>query len=150
MRKLAYPLVTTTFSRQQYYLIMAPILQQGLPKAGVVRTFPRALAHGPLEYSGLEIPHLFTEQCISHVNTILRYGPVKDNPTRFLLHATGEAMHLEMGYCGELLVAPLVLAANITQSWLKHVWVSTQELEVNVQTDFADIPLKRQGDIELM
>jgi len=142
MRKLTYPLVTTTFSRQQCYQIMAPILQQGLPKAGVVRTSPQALARGPLEYGGLEIPHLFTEQTISHVHTILRYGQIKDDPTGFLLHATGEAMQLKMGYGGKLLVVPLVLTANITQSWLKHAWVSTQELGVNVQMDFADIPLK--------
>jgi len=58
----------------------------------------------------------------------------------FLLHATGEAMHLEMGYGGKLLVAPLLLTTNITQLWLKHVWVSTQELGVNIQTDFTNIP----------
>jgi len=118
---------------------MAPILQQGLPKAGVVQTFPQALAHSPLEYGSLEIPHLFTEQTIAHVHTLLHYGLVNEDPTGFLLHATGEAMHLEMGYGGKLLVVPLQLAANITQLWLKHVWVTTQELEVNLQLDFADI-----------
>jgi len=92
MQKLAYPLVTTTLSQQQCYQIMAPILQQGLSKVGVVRTFPRALAHGPLEYGSLEILHLFTEQTIAHMHTILRYGPVKDDPTGLLLHATGKAM----------------------------------------------------------
>jgi len=40
MQKLAYLLVTTTFSQHQCYQIMAPILQQGQPKAGVVQTFP--------------------------------------------------------------------------------------------------------------
>jgi len=133
MRKLAYPLVTTTFLRHQYHQIMAPILQQGLPKAGVVQTFPRALAHGPLEYSSLEIPHLFTEQTIAHVHTLLQYSPVKEDPMGFLLHATGEAMHLEMGCSSKLLVAPLQLAANVTNSRLKHIWVNTQELRVNLQ-----------------
>jgi len=129
---------------------MAPILQQGLPKAGVVWTFPQALAHGPLEYSGLEIPHLFTKQTIAHMHTFLQYGPVKEDPMGFLLHTMGEAMHLEMGYGSKLLVAPLQLAANVTHLWLKHIWVTTQELKVNLQSDFADITLERQGDIELM
>jgi len=71
---------------------MSPILQQGLPKAGVIRTFPQVLAHGPLDYRGLDIPHLFTEQIIAHIHTILRYGPVQDDPTGLLLHATPEAM----------------------------------------------------------
>jgi len=74
-RKLHYPLVTTTFSRKQCEKIMLPILQQGPPQAGVIRTFPRALvlivAHGPMDYGGLDIPHLFTEQIITHIHTIL-------------------------------------------------------------------------------
>jgi len=71
---------------------MAPILQSGLPKASIVHTFPCALAHGPLDYGGLEIPHLYTEQLNFHVQTLLRYGPDKTDPMGMLLHATGEAL----------------------------------------------------------
>jgi len=116
----------------------------------VVRTFPRALVHGPLEYGGLDIPKLFTEQIIAHVMTILRYGPDQQDPMGFLLHATGEAMRLEIGYTGELLAAPLILANNVTSLWLKHVWISTQEADILVSTEFADVPLQHHGDIELM
>jgi len=125
-------------------------LQQGLLKAGVVRTFPRALVHGPLDYGGLDIPNLFTEQMIVHVMTILRYGPDKRDPTGFLLHTTGKAMCLEVGYNGELLAAPLILADNVTSSWIKHMWVSTQEASITVSTDFAEVHPQRQGNIELM
>ena len=150
LRKLHYPLTTTTLSPQQCHLITSPLLQQGLPKAGVIRTFPRALAHGPLEYGGLDIPNLYTEQLIAHVTTILRYGPDSLDPTGSLLHANGEAMRLEVGYNGELLAAPLILANNITSSWIKHVWMSTQERGITILTNFTDIALQRQGDIELM
>jgi len=129
---------------------MTPILQQGLPKAGIVRTFPQALVHGPVDYGGLDIPNLFTEQMLAHVTTILRYGPDKTDPTGFLLHTTGKAMRLEVGYNGELLAAPSILIENVTKSWIKHVWVSTQQAGVTVSTDFAEVPLQRQGDIELM
>jgi len=124
---------------------MTPLLQQGLPKAGVIHTFPRALVHGPLQYGGLDIPNLFTEQVIAHIHTILRYGPEKSDPMGHLLHTTGKAMRLEVGYSGELLMAPLV-----TNSWIKHVWVSTQESGVTILMDFAEVPLQRHGDIELM
>jgi len=109
--KLNYPLVMTTLSWLQCQKIMAPLLQQGLPKAGVVRSFPQAIVHGLLEY---DIPHLYTEQLIMHLKMVLRYGPNKDDPTGVLLHATGKAMHLEVGYSGELLVAPI--------SWLVMSW----------------------------
>jgi len=150
LQKLHYPLVATTFSCKQCNKIMSPILQQGLPQAGVIRTFPRALALGPMAYGGLDIPHLFTEQIIAHIHTILRNGPTATDPTGILLHVTAGAMRLELGYSGELLAAPLVLEANVTNSWIKHVWQSTQECGITVSTDFADVPLQRHGDIELM
>jgi len=71
LHKLCYPLVTTTLSPQQCHQIMAPILQQGLPKAGDMCMFLLALAHGPLDYGDLEIPQLYTEQLIAHAHTIL-------------------------------------------------------------------------------
>jgi len=148
--KLQYPLATTTFSPQQCHQIMSPLLQQGLPKAGVICTFPRALAHGPLEYGGLDIPNLYTEQLIVHVTTMLRYGPDLTDPTGTLLHANGEAMRLEVGYNGELLAAPLILANNVTSSWIKHVWTSTQERGITILTHFSEIPLQQHGNIELM
>ncbi len=150
LRKLQYPLVTTTFTPQQCSQIMAPLLKQGLPKAGVIRTFPRALAYGPLQYGGLEIPNLYTEQIIAHITTILRYGSHRDDLTGSLMHATAESMRLELGYNGELLAAPIMLAANVTTSWLKHVWLSTQEVAITLATDFAEVPSQRNGDIEIM
>jgi len=35
-------------------------------------------------------------------------------------------------------------------SWIKNVWVSMQESEVTIFTDFEDIPLQWHGDIKLM
>jgi len=148
--KLHYPLVMMTFTLQQCSQIMAPILKQGLPKAGVIRIFPRMLTHGPLQYGGLDIPHLYTEQLIAHVTTLLRYGPHHDDLTSSLLHATAKSMCLEMGYNGELLTAPLSLVANVMSSWLKHVWQSTQEVAISISMDFAEIPPQRHGDLELM
>jgi len=150
LRKLIYPLVTTTFTKQQCYQIMLPVLFNGLPKMRVIHTFPWALVHGPLQYGGLETPHLYTEQMAAHAYMILQYGPDREDPTSHLLHMTSEVMRLEMGYCSELLMAPLILAANVTNSWLKHMWTSTQDCQVTLMTDFADCPLQRQGDIELM
>jgi len=59
-------------------------------------------------------------------------------------------MRLKLGYGGKLLAAPLLLGANITNSWIKHVWQSTQESGVTISTDFADLPLQRHGDVKLM
>jgi len=59
-------------------------------------------------------------------------------------------MRLEVGYNGELLAAPLSLLNNVTPSWIKHVWVSTQEADVLVSMDFTEVPFQHHSDIELM
>jgi len=84
-------------------------------------------------------PQLFTEQLIAHVTTILRYGPNQQDPTGSLLHVTSKAMQLEVGYNGKLLAAPLLLADNVTASWIKHMWASTQEAGVTISTNFAEV-----------
>jgi len=58
----------------------------------MIWTYPHALVCDPLQYSGLDIPHLFTEQLLAHVHTVLQFGPHWEEPTGFLLHAMGEAM----------------------------------------------------------
>jgi len=71
--------------------------------------------------AALTYPLLFMEQVIAHIHTILRYGPTKSDPTGHLLHTTSEVMWLEVAYLGKLLMAPLCLADNIPNSWIKHV-----------------------------
>jgi len=50
LRKLEYPLVATTLTRTECNMIMNPILTAGLPAAGLTRTFPRAMVHGPWQW----------------------------------------------------------------------------------------------------
>jgi len=119
---------------------MSPLVQQGLARAGFNRNFPRDLAHGPLKYGGVDLPHLFMEQLVACVIMVLRYGPDRQDPTGLVLHATGEAMRLEAGYNGELLEIPSILEDNVTPSWIKHVWCSTQDAGISLSTDFAEVP----------
>jgi len=90
-RKLSYPLLTTTFSAIQCQTIMSPILGRGLPAAGVVRSFPQVLAHGPLTYGGLDLPNLHTEQTIAHILQVLS-STTSEDTTAFLLRTCGEYM----------------------------------------------------------
>jgi len=45
LHKLVYPLATTTFTPEQCSKILHPVLQDGLPKAGLVCTMLHALVH---------------------------------------------------------------------------------------------------------
>ncbi len=129
---------------------MSPILAQGLPSAGFIRTFPHALAHGPLKFCSINIPNLFTKQMLTHIQTLLKFSNQPQDLTRFLLRATGESMHLEIGLQGALFEAPLILQDLITDSWMKHTWIATWQANILVQADIPDFPLNHYGDKELV
>jgi len=88
------------------------------------------------------------EQTILHILQILCL-PNRANVTAFLLHTCSESMRLELGWVGELFDAPIILQNAITPSWIKHVWVTLQSLDIRIHTGIFCLP-PRQGDIEIM
>jgi len=121
LQKLAYPLAVTTFTEQQCAELMKPILGVGLPKIGCVRSMPRAVVHSPLELSGLNIPNLYTEQAITQIVMLLRYGQCLHEQTGILLRALAEAMQLETGLGIEPLQTPGIFKPLIMNTWLKRL-----------------------------
>jgi len=93
--KLHYPLLATTFSPDQCKSIMVPILKHSLPAAGIVQTYLCSLVHGPIQYAGLNIPNLHTEQTICHILQVLSALDPSD-VMAFLLWTCGKLMHLEL------------------------------------------------------
>ncbi len=87
MPKLKYPLVAMTFLEAQCQGIMQLVLQLRLN-----RNFPRAVAHGPVTYQGLNLLNLHTEQLIAHILTVLKYGNLPDDPTGSLIRACGKLL----------------------------------------------------------
>jgi len=67
----------------------------------------------------------------------------------FLLQTCGKSMCLKLGWAGELLDAPVCLQQVVTPSWLKHVWLTTQSLDICIHTGAALSP-PRQGDLKIM
>ncbi len=132
-RKLNYLLLAATFTPVQAKSIMSPILQQGLPCAGIIQTYPRPLVHSPSRYAGLDIPNLHTEQTILHILQVLCLPDVTD-VTAFLLRTCSKSMQLELGWAGKLFDAPVCLQHAVTPSWLKHVWLTLQSLDISIHT----------------
>ena len=74
LRFLDFPLPVTSLTKWDCNAIMSPILQTALPASGVARNFPRAVVHGPLRYQGLQVPNLYTNQGIAHIQQLLTFG----------------------------------------------------------------------------
>jgi len=58
---------------------------------------PHVVAHGPLAYQGLNLPNLHTEQLISHVTTLLKYGSQHGNLASIFLCMSCNLLCLEAG-----------------------------------------------------
>jgi hypothetical protein len=71
LKTLEYPLPVTTLSRPQCNKLTSILASAALPRCGIVRSFPRAILHAPLKYGGFQIPDLYVEQGISHVQRLL-------------------------------------------------------------------------------
>jgi len=150
LRKLEYPLVATTFTQQECQKIMSPILMAGLPAAGLTRTFPRALVHGPWQWGGLNIPNLFTEQTTKHIHTLLKFGGDLGDMTGGLIQATEESFHLEAGFTGLLSDFPKKVYSYVTPTWISRMREVCQQYHIHISGPPNRLKLPRQADIKIM
>jgi hypothetical protein len=130
---------------------MTPILQAGLPNAGVVRTFPRALVHGPISRQGLGIPKLYITQGVQHLLICLSYGHKPEDPTGFLLRASCQQLQLELGARQQFWDLDYKKWAHLaTKSWVKNTWQFISDNGLQLQTDLPGIHPRRHQDLFLM
>jgi len=103
---------------------MKPILSTGLPAAGINRSFPRAIVHGPWRWGGLNIPNLYTEQLIQHIHTLLKFGGMLKDMMGSLLQALYEALQLKSGLQGNVYEFPDCVYKYVTNTWLSQTCVA--------------------------
>jgi hypothetical protein len=72
LKTLEYPMVATTITEKLCEYIMAPILQAGLPRAGIARHFPRDVLFGPKSLQGFGIFHRWYHQELMHLITSIQ------------------------------------------------------------------------------
>jgi hypothetical protein len=70
LKTLEYPLPTTSLSRQQCNKLTSVIAKVALPRCCIMQSFPRDLLHAPLKAGGLNIPNIYVEQGIAHINQL--------------------------------------------------------------------------------
>jgi hypothetical protein len=85
LKTLEYPLPVTTLTRKQCDKITSVLVAAALLRCGVMRSFPRALLHGPVTYGGLNIPDLYVEQGAQHITRLIRYSQSRKHSTAILL-----------------------------------------------------------------
>jgi hypothetical protein len=83
-KSLEYPMALTTLSATQWEKIMSPVLMAALPKAGICRTFPRAVVFAPMSFQGVGVPHPYAIQMTKHLDMLLRHQANRTKTGEFL------------------------------------------------------------------
>jgi hypothetical protein len=149
-KSLEYPMAMTTLRCRQWEQVMSPVLMAALPKAGFVRTFPRAVVYAPIAFQGIGVPHPFALQMTKHLDMLLRH-PGNRTKSGVFLEAILQAHQLETGTAygifQQVYDNTAILASN---TWVKRVWQSLDEYRVHLEFSSPGLELLRDGDRLLM
>jgi hypothetical protein len=118
MKTFEYPMEAITLTKPQWDYIMALVLTATLPRASIVRSFPRDMVYAPVDYCGLGIMHPWYRQQLTHLKTCLS-ETLTGSITGDLLKACLEELRLEVGMPGR----PGDWCIRITQELMKDCWL---------------------------
>jgi hypothetical protein len=121
MKSLEYPMEASCLTKEQWDLVMKPLLGIVLRRRGIASTFPRDLVFTSLQYQGLGVRHPFYQQEIKHLSVLIGELANPSSPTGQLLMGKAQDLHIEIGLPGEFTDAPWTqLGEIITHTWLTH------------------------------
>ena len=127
LTKLVYALPATTFTRQQCYNLMSPLLKVALPTIGVNRHFPRVMVHGPLTCLGLSAPDFYVEQGLYQLQRFLDCPLRARDITGKLLHVTVEHLSFEIGQGGNPFEFDFEIWGKVVTQLLGNLFVGIWE-----------------------
>ena len=130
---------------------MKPVLKAGLSGSGIMNTLPREICYGPISRQGLGIQHLYTEQGIQKLGSLLRWTQVSTGLSGMLQRTTLQELKMELGLNGSVLNHSFKRLGHLaTKSWVKVLWQFLQENGLQIMDDIPDFEELRTGDQCLM
>ena len=150
IKKLEYPLLALTLTREQCDNILKPLLRIALPKTRINRNFCRKTLRAPGGFLGLNFPCLYHSQVIAHMECLLRHGG-QSTITGRLLEGSIEVAKAELGLPGKLFShSASNLSHLITHSWIRDIWHEIQDNEITFSEQTPDLQVKRENDQFIM
>ena len=147
LKSLAYPLPATTLTEKQCLTILQPVLIAGLPRAGIARTFPRAVVYGPSKFGGLGIPHLYCEQHLDQIEMIIKFSKNSTQLTGQLFRLSLEQLQLETGIPRAAMRLPFkIFKPMVTPCLLTQLWEFLSQHDMRLETEPTTALTSRRGD----
>jgi hypothetical protein len=127
-----YPLLVTTFSKQEIESIQKPFIHLLLPKIGLNRHTPLAVVHGPMFRGGLGLTTLEEVQVTKHFNSFQSHIRRDDDIGKGLKLQT-MVQQLEIG-CGRLFfnTDPVVYSYGTKNTRLGYLWKQCYRYSITV------------------
>jgi len=144
--KLCYPLIATTFTEVQCHNLLKLVLWQGLPVIRLNQNFPCTVAQGPLTYQGLNLPNLFTEQLISHVHTLMKFGSHANDTMGKHQIVTPWNRHCQ----ASLSNINRYFQPCVTPTWFSHCWSQFVQQGIETSIEILEVVPKCLHNKELM
>ena len=140
MPALTYSLAACSFSEGQMNKIQKKSLNSFLPAMGICRTSSRAVVHGPFEYGGMKVGHLYTAQCASKLQTLVTHiranselGKLLITNINWIQLTSGQSEHFFL---------PQNNISYIPENWFTHIKEFINTIGVQIQTTLFWIPHK--------
>ena len=132
---VSYPLGTTTLQPKQLHFISSHATGSFLTKMGINKNFPRAAAFGPIEFGGLALFDLHTEQGVLHIKTLMEHVYHCTKTGKLILIAVSH-LQMESGISQPILTNLVQPIPYITPCWI----TSLREFLYfhNIALEFAD------------
>ncbi len=149
--KSGFPLPALTLTKKQCDYIQAPTVSAILSKLHMNQNTARAIVFGPIQYAGLGLPSLYTNESIGQLRLLLGHLRLQDKTAKLIL--------IDLSYIQVLVGSSkrfLNLSYNIynycTESgWLISIWQLLSEINLKIAIRQAYVPSPlRENDIALM
>lgn len=122
-----------------------------LAHAGFVRSFPRAVSHGPSAIGGLECPTIDLLQGSAQVTYVLNMSSRRNHLSSSLMRALSEQLKIEMGVNGPIFeMNPETFGHMVTNTLLVTLWRFIHGLSLWILDDMSDLQLLATGDRPLV
>lgn len=151
MKTLEYPIVATTFTREECNRLVKPIHDAAFPHARICRQMPKAVKYGDKDSLGLGLDDLFVTQGLDKL-TFLVEELKGSSMSSTLLKANLEWCIIHIGVGGKSLfeIPYDEYEFLLPEVWMKSLWQFTSEYKIRVDTSEFALKPRRENDEFLM
>jgi hypothetical protein len=120
LRTIEYALPATTLTYKQFQSVLQPILQIGLPRAGICRNISRDVLFSPIRYQGFGLRHPFISQGIAKLKMLF---DARQQLSLSLIATSWEHTMVESGLGMHFLHSNFSwFQCLVTAGWISSLW----------------------------